>query len=263
MEGSVKSQNANYENFSKILNWEVFWNENKKEIEEELLKALQVTFASDPVYYTEDEKKEVFEERINAEKEFSRILLQSLSGLLERNKKILMLFDVDETIGKAFYDKKNVFHTVIRPAFLLIMKRLQDLRTTGKVDVGLLTTRGELRKQLEDPENLQPIKEIIHPDHLYSARGVTLGYDNENGCEVLEDRSKESSVLRTNILENEAFQLRNSGTLKKLTLLQEIRVKNSGKLFLVVDDDRYPSFLDEEKGFIGIGLDRDTMFSLR
>jgi len=244
------------------LDWEAFWNEHEASIKQALAEEMQAYFnLFSSSSYTPERRQENLEGKIQKEKAFVKLLLPKLKELLGKSKKVLMLVDVDETIGGGYHDKEQKFHTIVRPAFLAILNQIQPFRAAGKIEIGLLTTRGIPKEQLDDPANLQKIKSFIHPDHIYSTRKYRS--DGDSSEEVEEIGKSEDSVLRTGLTEADYREFPNVGSVVKLKALQDIKKGNPEVAILVLDDDRYTPYLDEHKDLHGVKVGDDATFWVR
>jgi len=243
------------------LNWEAFWNEHEAAIKDGLAAEMKPYFDMLAKHYPEEARQENLAEKLPKEKEFVKALLSKLKELLAQGKKVLMLVDVDETIGGGYYDEKQEWHTLIRPAFLAVMKRIQSYRDAGRLDVGLLTTRGIPREQLDDPNNLQKIKSYIHPDHIYSTRKYqTLGSTHE---EIEEIGQKENGVLRAGLTEADYNKFSIGGSVVKLKALEDITAQNPTETILVVDDFKFVNYLNQDRNLHGVHIDEQAQFWVR
>jgi len=237
---------------------EVFWNTN-----EGLIKEGLETYLRENVFSNYDVQSELCKERLNkalkVEKDFLSVLLETLKKSLEVNKKIVMLFDVDETIGQGFYDNEGGAHTFIRPSFVPFLNNIKTSIENGKVNIGLITTRGPVKEQLEDKEHLMGIKGFVNPDYVYSTRDANFHVDrSKDNSEIIKGfETGKDTILNLEAVENEGYT-GSAANLSKLLILKNLRTLYPDTLFIVVDDARYPKCLDEKKGFIGIELKNES-----
>lgn len=241
------------------LDWESFWNQEQMAIREGVAQMLQPIFDQQPDRFTETAKLEKIDKKMEQEKEFSKVLLFRMKTLLDKGKPVLALFDIDETIGSVYLDKE--MRTVIRPSFLAILERVKPLTQQGKINIGLLTTRGNLEQQLKNPDRLEVISKYVNPNHLYSTgkREYSEADSRSLMDMIIED---EGNVVKQGTPEEDYYQFSNTGSLVKVIILGEVKRQNPDTIILAVDDDRYPPFLDENKGVSGLKIDSATRFSL-
>lgn len=242
------------------LDWESFWNENQAAISQELAAGMQPFFDLHEDDYDLDARANILAEKMQKEKEFARLLLPKLQELLTKSKKILMLVDVDETIGGNYYDRQEVKHTVIRPAFLAILKKLQAARENGRLEVGLLTTRKSLQQQLNEPENLHSIKDYVDFNHLYSAQA----YGFEGGTfDALKDiGERKNSLLRPGLADEDYEYFCEVDSIQKLMALENITKQNPNEYILVVDDAGFVNYLNPERNLHGVHINNKATFAV-
>ncbi len=242
------------------LDWEAFWNQNEVAIRDALATEMRAFFDLFPDRYQEQKRQEDLTKKLQKEKEFVKLLLPKLKELLAQPKKVLMLVDIDETIGGKYSDTQR-FNTIIRPAFLAVLNKLQPAREVGKLEVGLLTTRGELQKQLDDPAGLQKIKSHLHPSHLYS----TSDYHPEGRTNIALRRisERENSVLRPGLTNENYNDFSNDGAVIKLKALENILEQNPDTAILVVDDHNFVKYLNQNSNLHGLHIDETVTFWVR
>lgn len=241
------------------LNVADFWSRHESDIRQELASEYQKYFSLFSEY-PEDDKQEELASAFQREQFFVELLLPKLRDILSQEEKTLMLVDIDETIANIYY-RNNEPLTVIRPSFIKILESLESLRQAGKIDVGLLTSRGLLQDQLEDPNHLKKLKPFINPQHIYSTRdnrseGDTIG--ELKGLAELED-----SVLKPGLTEAAFSGFRTMGDVEKLMTLTKVSRENPHTSILTVDDFPYVNYLNSQKKLYGLLIDRKAVFRIR
>src|SRR5918994_5357210 len=102
----------------------------------------------------------------DAERDFVRRVWTTVGPLLADSLPVVVLFDIDQTLGsrKGRVDESA---TLVRPAAAPLMEQLRD----ADVRMGILTTRGitDLRANLDDALHLRGIAPYIDPAHITAA----------------------------------------------------------------------------------------------
>jgi len=250
------------------LDWEIFWNENETSIKLELEKEMRAYYTAGGEYEEERLQNEV-EDMLAAEKEFVKSLLPKLQFLLNSNSKVLMLVDIDETVAGPYDTGDGIDRSMVRPIFLKLLDKLQSYRSADKLEVGIISSRSEIKQQLNDSNQLLRLKDYMSPDKIYTTidnriHGLT---HEENKEQIRKFASDDQSVLRDNLIEDDYNKLtgtdRDKSSLEKIATLQEIRAKvPEGVPILVVDDENYPNFLDENKKLYGVKVEDQAIFAV-
>jgi hypothetical protein len=103
----------------------------------------------------------------DAERDFVRHVWQVVGPLLDVPASVVVLFDIDQTIGsRKGRDQQSA--TLVRPAAAPLMSQLGE----DGVRMGILTTRGisDLRANLDDTLHLHRIAPYIDPVHITAAQ---------------------------------------------------------------------------------------------
>lgn len=177
----------------------------------------------------------ILDKKINGEINFYKKILNSVNKAQKENldKKIILLFDIDETLVQAKLNKYSEYDHIIRPSAINL---LQEIQKYGAVN-GILTTRGleAFKKQLDG--ELKDFKSLINQDYVYSSRGVFVPNNIE------EEIKKENNSFVPGDIEK-VFYLNNL-----------IKEKKDNAVFVPVDDLQYPALYPN-----GIALKDDEKF---
>lgn len=172
---------------------------------------------------------------ISSEKVFANKVLESFKQARTDNpdKKIVFLFDIDETLAKTEFVKNedgSDYRRVsqVRPTAVPLLEYLN----TQSVETGILSSRINVEEQLSDPDQLHELEPVIDAAQIYSSREM----DYEDAAEII-NAHKDLLVGGNEI--NEEFQkrLKGTGSLEKIATLLNIIMANPDKVYLPVDDD--------------------------
>ncbi len=240
-------------------NWEFFWNINEPSIKAELVAKMQPYFnLFSAASYPEDKRQDNLDKKINAEKEFVKLLLPKLKELLDKNAKVLMLVDIDEAVAGHYEDRSEQTHTIIRPAFIKILELLEPYKAIGKIETGLLTSRGVLNEQLNDPKDLAIIKTYLNLNYLYT----TKDYQSYNNTvkELKALATKENGILKSELTEDDYQTMSDIGSIEKVRTLENIKQQITDFTTLVVDDFPYTNYLNQKNNLHGVHIKPNAMF---
>ena len=232
-----------------------FW----KAIKDRVKENLESEFGSELNRTDEFERKDERIERMMArEKTFVTSVLSRVERAREeRGGDMVILFDINETIGSTKFVDGNNFHTLLRPS---LMPMMEKLRAMG-IKIGFISNWGKeaMERQLQDTQDLESLREYITPKYIYSTR---VGYEQDlpyRSVEELAQKLKETfggdlGVVDDALLGAEGEYPDSSGDYEKLFFLKKIQSELNGKTVIVVDDLDYPKYLDKKKGFYGVSL---------
>lgn len=112
-----------------------------------------------------DERKR-FMRVFDAERDFVRHVWAVVEPLLGDGVPVVVLFDIDQTLGSR-KGRLEENATLVRPAAAPLMRQLRE----AGVRMGILTTRGitELRANLDDVLHLRGIATYVDPVHITAA----------------------------------------------------------------------------------------------
>lgn len=177
------------------------------------------------------------EKKILSENSFLESVINSilLAKKEHSDRKIVILFDIDETIAANRYVTDTTIKTFIRPSIPTLFTFLKQ----EGVQIGLLSSRSEIQSQLDDSNNLQSIQSYITPEFILSTRNT-----------LSEIKGRELS----NKYNDKMFAI---GDFEKINFLEEFINKNPDLIVIPVDDLEYPKLFDygvalspQEKFFI-------------
>jgi hypothetical protein len=102
----------------------------------------------------------------DAERDFVRHVWTVIGPLLDGAAPVVVLFDIDQTLGSR-KGRAEESATLVRPAAAPLMGQLRE----AGVRMGILTTRGitDLRANLDDALHLRRIAPYLDPDHITAA----------------------------------------------------------------------------------------------
>src|SRR3989338_1434721 len=236
-------------------NQEVFWNSMEAQVRQDLIEIL-VKWSRSYQTETDEEKAELFESMLSSEKKFVTQILSKIQHVSSKDssKGLQVLFDIDETLASAQYTSNNFddIYTIFRPSAIPVIKFLRSL----KARVGLLTSRGQLTEQLDDPNMLGPISGYVDRVLVYSSRT----YDGEDSMDFIKGLKQKfggkTGIIDDSLVENDNLphDIGIMGNQSKLMLIQDIKDEFKGKSVVIVDDFSFPRILNEEVGLYGISL---------
>ena len=161
---------------------------------------------------------------IQSEREFSRQVFEVCARWANERDSIV-LWDVDETMGKYLFGPDGKprwgFRPVLLPLFEFLQEKFPGLRH------GILSSRGDIQDQLNDPEHLQRISRFIDPEHVYSSRGKYVPSQVEN---AYHEKGQEQGIYNI--------------TPEKAEILRELR--ESGKNVKDIDDDGVAALAEKD-----------------
>lgn len=167
---------------------------------------------------------------------------------------IIILFDIDETIGVYYTTGENNTITKLRPSLFPL---LNELKSKG-LKIGFISSRGReaMLEQLQKENNLAPINAYIDKNLVFSSRGYRTRSSDEFARILIETFGGKKGILNDDLLRsaNEYELPSGNGDQQKITLLQEIKETNPDKKIIAIDDCDYPRFLNEQNGLYGVAL---------
>ncbi len=228
------------------------------------------------------ELEDEFEGFRSREQRFIEKIWEQIENLVKVGQKnIAVLFDIDETIGRAHYDSNNNVSTILRPAVQPLFDELNIWEKEGvSTDLGILSTRGpeQLRRQLSEEHHLQSVASLLSSELIFGTKELA-DLDEEayfmadrlsNGMEQeavwLEFQERCGTFLNAAMLDEyvrpgdqsnrewRRSNLLSSADFHKLLFIDVIMKKYPDKAFLVVDDINYPKYLDHPR-LKGVCLD--------
>ena len=102
------------------------------------------------------------------EKLFCRMIIEAFARWAKEEKSPVVLWDVDETMGKYRFVKDGTewgFRPVIIPLFEFLKEKFPNITH------GILSGRSEIQSQLDDSNRLLRISRFIDSGYIYSAEG--------------------------------------------------------------------------------------------
>jgi hypothetical protein len=165
---------------------------------------------------------------IRMEKKFVSTVLSRVNQVLNANqKKVVLLFDIDDTLGVSL-DPEAVA-TTFRPSAIPLIKLLAEYCTIGILSNRLALTRCDI------PE----IFDYLDSDMIFSSRDASVLY-----CE-------KSFQIKHNLVRDGKISLTDSSNLNKLTKLDIVTKKYNNYFFVTVDDLPYADSLGMNGIYIG------------
>lgn len=195
-------------------------NELSKELIQKIQTFYNFVFKDDLEEGLMDENS--IKQKVEGEINFYKRVLDTVVKAQKENlgKKVVTLFDIDETLVQAKRNKDGQYDHIIRPSAESLLEKI------GKMNVknGILTTRGleALKTQLEN--ELKTLKPFLDQNFIFSVRGNYVPMDEE-------------LAIKNN---NQSFA---SGDIEKVYFLNELNKKTdlSECCFIPVDDLQYPA----------------------
>jgi hypothetical protein len=170
------------------------------------------------------------------------------------DNKVKLLFDIDETIGRAQFSEngREVIGTLLRPSLLSLLEYIKS--NLQNIEFGILSTRGvaNLKQQLEDPKHLAPIKNFLTESAVYSTEEVSPSFELDDVSRdtkflknhPLIDLEKTATVDAKEINESTIYNLGlYSADFQKLAIIQKISQQEPKTAIIPVDDYIFPKYI--------------------
>lgn len=205
---------------------------------------------------SDEEYMEKVEEKIDGEKYFFQEVLHGaevLAGDSEHTKSVI-LFDIDDTIGKPVFDREGNFSgTILRPTLLPLLENIKE--KFPAMEIGFLTTRSKegVVSQLEDEHQLASLKKFISADRIYSVARQEVYMSTDEQSEFVQ---KSPIVNQEHVTEETGWYL-HPGDILKLKMLEELNANEPATSVLAVDDFSYAGLLKN-----GVSVHTKGRFSL-
>jgi len=285
-----KEQNTNHG--PEVTKSDTSWQSIRKDIEANITKML----ADERIarfYDDEEMKNEAREKLLKNEQYFVEHILEALQQALNEKNKVILLFDVDDTIGKGFSknylledklpQEENKFITILRPSIEPLLKLIKQIDVNDRIEIGLCSNRGQeaLLQQLKDPENLNPISKHINQNRIYSSRDFLLKHydvgeidhayfklsnELENDYDGNNIKKLFSNIISPQKIEQDeagmVVHLANTGNSEKLVFYSDLKKQEENTGIVAVDDFVYPYYFDPNKGIYGVSLYQNGRFNL-
>jgi len=215
----------------KLLNFETFWKSNEATIIKNIKNLAEKNHENDD---ESDEKVLDVDKYLQKEKEFCKTVMEGIKISLEASKelkekheeyKAILLFDIDDTIGKSdVYSKSKDFQ--IRPSFELLMKNLKD---HSDIEIGILSSRSldALQKQQINSDIDNDFSDVGHyfnSDYVFSSKD----FDEQNfsdNAKLYFPKLIESTELKPAM-----------GVITKINALSHITSADPDKFYILIDD---------------------------
>lgn len=211
---------------------------------------------------TEEERKSKLNRALEREKHFVESVLNTLKGVLDKEKELIILFDIDETIAVPKIGPGEKTKTIIRPSLPHLLEKIKEM-TGGKARIGFITSRDQktLEDQLSKPEGLEAISGYIDRSLIFSVRDMEMGDTFELARRIALGEELQEIVNPQLVSDEPDFEsMIQEGDVVKLRKLEEIKKGNLKSNIVVVDDLSYPRFLDPGKNLFGISLGEKAGF---
>ena len=184
----------------------------------------KLSYIGDDLDWKNDEISET-KRKIDNEKKFYCNVLESFYKAIIENpsKKIIMLFDIDETLVSNNKTKDNDIMPIIRPSAISMFSFIKHKGGFS----GFLTNRTEVKEQLNN--KLQKLKPYVDESYIFSTRDV----GDVSGKEQKElERKIPQDIINT-------FD---NGDFEKMIFLNKLidDSDNNDKIFIPIDDLKYP-----------------------
>jgi len=186
-----------------------------------------------------------------AERAFVRRVWSTVAPLLEGPDQVVVLFDIDQTLGSR-KGRPGEAATLVRPSAALLMAQLE----AAGVLMGILTTRGisDLRANLEDALHLKRIAPYLDARHLTAAEMsehssyAATAPASEMPADALAPLASVlapayASVAALQAWRDERGRPLPPKDLDKLAQLRHVRDGHPDTMFVVVDDRDYAALL--------------------
>jgi len=222
-------------------NVDEFWFSIQAEVETALRKYVKERYRA----YDPEEQEENYREALAGEEALVKETLMKAERMLgERATQGRILFDVDNTLGRAAYDSEgeNIIGFSFRPAALFLLRHLKE--KFPSLAIGFLTTRGRqggVLDQLRQQDFLGPMSPYVDEREVYSTRDVPErdSMDVEGEYNYL---TRHPDVDQA-VLNPENFYGLTPGEISKLEILKNLHERAPAISTIVVDDQSFPQYL--------------------
>ena len=234
-----------------------FWEQIKEDVVSNLEQSIPA-FEDE----TEEERKLRLNCALERERHFVELVLNTLKEVLDKEKELIILFDIDETIAAQKIGPGGETKTIIRPSLPHLLEKIKEM-TGGKARIGFITSRDQktLEDQLSKPEELETISGHIDRSLIFSVRDMEMGDTSELARRIALGEELQK-IVNPQLVSNEPDfgSIIQEGDVVKLRKLEEIKKGNPKSNIVVVDDLPYPRFLDPGKNLFGISLGEKAGF---
>lgn len=231
-----------FENYEKAPN--TFWEENKRTVKDKI-KAIFLEYEKG---YNLDEIDDEVNRTVEKEEKFTTNIIEAFEKIKKNSQEKIILFDIDETIGKikAIDERQN--KTVLRPSFELLLENYFNKYLEKKeLKIGFLSSRSKdsICNQLDDINHLVSIKKYVDKDYIYSTRDVKTTDDPENYD------YRNNPAINPILYKDRLYELY-PGDLQKLEYIKNNLPSLEGKSIMIVDDFKYTDVLNSDKKLYGV-----------
>ncbi len=221
-------------------------------VEAEIRAGLDKLVADDPYGASRDE---VIANFLLCEKTFFiKVLSTAARAAKARGDDVTILFDVDQTLGvwNGEDNQSPNQRMLIRPAVLPLLRLCKEVG----YKMGLLTSRGELERQVQEEKNLGALRDYLSTDLLFSDRDYSVDLIKNTAQAIASTYGGPSGVVNEELIfaAEPGTLPTEEGGFTKLAALIDIRRKISHGPIVVVDDFPYAEFLNEANDLYGVSL---------
>lgn len=219
---------------------ERFWNSIVTEVSVALREYVNEGYTR----YDAEEREEEYQKMLAGEEALVRDTLARVAECIGKEKPGRILFDIDETLGKARLagSDPGADTFLFRPCAVPLVRHIKEHFST--VAIGFLTTRGKEKgviAQLREPSLLGPLEAYADESEVYSTRDAPqhTPMNVEGEFEYLSRHPDVDPAM----LDQENFYGLMPGEISKLEILKQLHERTPDIPTVVIDDFSYPQYL--------------------
>lgn len=202
--------------------------ESSTELLTATVAAVIVKIDSIKKHFMEEVGEEGISKYVEREKEFMRAVLEAYANWSKEEGNIV-LWDVDDTLGRAVFLSENSYEWYFRPGMQLLMPFLKS--KYPDIQNGILTSGNEGMKTYYflKYSDLLNNTQFFNPNMFYSTQDVEISNEEELLAEL------DEIDIRSNL-----------GTAYKYVILQELKRKNPDTHYRIIDDNAISAVVKED-----------------
>lgn len=186
-------------------------------------------------------KKEFATRSIEREKQFiNRVWNFYQRYSLEDRKNLVVLFDIDDTIGKVRFCKNNTYKFDIRPSFIPLIETI----ISHSSQIGILSSRSRDKMLDQFGHNLQISNQNIRGGNLSGLKDYIDYSEIHSSSEIYSSDFQKSPQ---EMMRKQLVQKYYTGSVEKFFALSQIQQNSSKKYVLIDDIVGLDEFLDDCK----------------
>lgn len=205
-----------------------FWSDNLDSIEKFFMERIKDSNYPQKILALSLGTTNKLQKLIRTEKKFVFTVLSKVNRVLNSTqKRVVLLFDIDDTIGVS--KVPEIEPTMFRPSVIPLIKLLSKYCT-----VGLLSNRLALNRC-----DLHDIHDLLDSMMIFSSRDASVIYNNE------------AIKIKEDLLRKEKLSLMDTSNLNKLVRLEVLNQAHENCFFVAIDDLPYADKIGMHGIYIG------------